>query len=378
MKRKLNKKKVLIVVLIILIFILTIVFTVLYSSNENIRHFFDDYIFHKNITENTLPSINTINSYTYVHDNYVIALDNNVLSFFNKSAHKVSTLDIEISCPIYKSSNNYLCIAENKGSKAYLIYNKNILWQKDIEGKISNITINKNGYVAICISDTTYKTICKVYDNKGTELFTSYLSESYIIDLSISDNNKFLALAETNSSGIAIQSSIKIISIENAVNNSGDSVKYNYVAPIDDFIVNIQFNNDNLVCVYDTHVDIIKNNTVSEITNFENSNIIFADVNNKLIQVEKHSTGLFSSEFELQIIDITTLNKKVYSLDREPKSVHVHGNIIAINFGTEILFISNSGWLINNYTSSQEIQSISLSNNLASIIFKDKIEILSI
>ena len=68
----------------------------------------------------------------------------------------------------------------------------------------------------------------------------------------------------------------------------------------------------------------------------------------------------------------------MYNLDREPKSVEVFGNIIAINFGTEIIFINNSGWLIKNYTSSQEIQSIVLSNDLAGIVFKDKIEILSL
>ena len=49
-----------------------------------------------------------------------------------------------------------------------------------------------------------------------------------------------------------------------------------------------------------------------------------------------------------------------------------------INFGTEVLFINNYGWLIKKYTSSQEIQSITISNNLAGIIYKDKIEFLNL
>lgn len=372
MKRKLNKKKVVSFILIILIFVLTIIFTVLYRQNENVRHFFDEYIFRKNIIENTLPKISTENAHTFVFDNLVVSLDNNVLTFYNKSANKLSSLDLEISNPIFKASDDYLCIAENGGSKFYMISNQNILWQKDVEGHISSVKLNKNGFVCISIADTTHETICKLFDSKGNELFTTYHSEAYVIDSAISDDNKYLALAEINFSGIAVQSNIKIVSVEKA------STIYNHTAPIDDFIINIQYNNDNLVCIYDNHIDIIKNNTVSEITNFKNSNILFADINNKLIQVEKRNSGLLSSSFELQIIDITTLNKKVYSIDREPKSVHVHGNIIAINFGTEILFINNHGWLINNYTSSQEVQSISLSNDLAGIIFKDKIEILSI
>lgn len=43
-----------------------------------------------------------------------------------------------------------------------------------------------------------------------------------------------------------------------------------------------------------------------------------------------------------------SLEKKVFSLDKEPKSLEVFGNIIAVNFGTEVLFINNYGWLIKN------------------------------
>lgn len=130
--------------------------------------------------------------------------------------------------------------------------------------------------------------------------------------------------------------------------------------------------------MYDNHIDIIKDNSNSEVTNFATSNILFADINNKLIQIEKRSTGLLSSEFELQIIDTNTLSKKTYLLDKEPKSLEVSGNVIAVNFGTEALFINNSGWLIKDYTASQEIQGIILSNNLAGIVFNNKIEILDL
>jgi len=378
MKRKLNKKKVVFFVLIILIFVLTIVFTILYRKNLSIRVFFDEYIFRKNITENTLPMISTEGNYTYAYDDYIVCLDKNVLTFYNKSANKTSSVDLEISEPIFESCGDFLCIAEKNGSKLYLISNKNIIWQKDIEGKISNLTVNKNGYVAISITGTTHETICKIYDDNGRELFTTYHSTSYVIDSAISNDNKFVALAEINFSGIAIQSNVKVISIDKALSNSTDTTEYNYTAPIDAFIVNIHYCGDDLVCIYDNHIDIIRNNSTSEITNFESSNIIFADINNDLIQIEKHDTGLVSSKFELQIIDTKTNEKKLYSIDREPKSVEVFGNIIAINFGTEIIFINNSGWLIKNYTSSQEIQSIVLSSDLAGIVFKDKIEILSL
>ena len=221
------QKKIIFLILIVLLILCAIIFTILYNNNDNVRGFFDHYIFRKNITENSLPKISTENSYSFAFDNYIVCLENNILTFYNKSANKISSLDIEISNPLFEESNNYLCIAEKNGNKIYLINNKNIVWQKDIEGAIRNITINKHGYVAISIADTTYKTICKLYDENGTELFTTYLSESYIIDSAISDNSKLLALAEINTSGIAIQSNIKIISIDKAISNHLKAVSCN-------------------------------------------------------------------------------------------------------------------------------------------------------
>lgn len=379
MKRKLNKKKIIILIISILIIVSTIVFTILYRKNIHVRKFFDEYIFRKNITENTLPSIYNDNLSIYCFNNNIITLDKNVLTFYNKSAEKVGTLDIEISNPIFKANDKYLCVAEKDGSKIYLIHDKDIVWQKNIDGKISNLTLNKNGYIAVSISDTTYTTICKLYSDEGKELFTSYLSTSYIMDFAISDDNKFLALAEANFSKVTVQSNIKIISIENAVSNSSNAIVCNYSAPNDSLIINLDYcTNDNLVCIYDNHMEIIKNNSSQEVSKIETSNLLFADINDDLINIVKVNSGLFSNEFELQIVNSSTLKKTIYTLAKEPKSIYVFDDIIAINLGTEVLFINNNAWLVKHYTAFQEIHSVILSNNLAGIVFKDKIEFLSL
>ena len=116
MKRKLNKKKVIIFVLIILIFILTIVFSVLYRNNLTIRVFFDEYIFRKNITENTLPKISTESGYTYAYEDYIVCLEKNVLTFYNKSASKVSSLDLEVSNEIEDLAKNKIASVQGATS----------------------------------------------------------------------------------------------------------------------------------------------------------------------------------------------------------------------------------------------------------------------
>lgn len=227
--KTLNKKKIISLIIIILVILLMIIMGVIYENNDTFRNFLDKYIFLKEKHENNLPKIsisssNDINTYAYKGN--IIILKNNLLTAYNSNGNEEYTLEIEITNPIFESAGNYLCIGEKNGKKLYVISGKNIIWQKDLEDSILDITINSNGYVAVATTGTIYKTIVQTFDNKGEGLFKRFLSSTYVIDMSISPDNKNLAIAETNFSGILIQSNIKIISIEKAKNEEKDSIVY--------------------------------------------------------------------------------------------------------------------------------------------------------
>ena len=383
-KKELNKKKILKLVIILLCIALVVSFITLYATNEKCREVFDKYVFRKEVQENNLPNIpidSSKNSNVCTYDRYIGVLGQNVLKIYNKSGNQEHSLDIEISNPLFQSNGEYLCVAEKKGQKVYLIKNKNIVWQNKIEGNISSINVNKNGYVTITISGTTHKTVVSTYDRNGKELFSKYLSTSNVIDTDISNDNKYLAIAEANFSGIMVQSRIEIISIEDAQKNSSESIKYTHVAEMNDLITNIKYQNKNkLICMYDEHIDIYDEGQNTEMINFKDGNVLFSDINlsDKMIKIEKKSTGVFSAEAEMKIINTTTQKETISAIDNVPKSIYVQDNMIAINLGTRALFINDSGWLVKRYESSQEIQKIVLCSNLATIVSKNKIEIVSL
>ena len=91
----------------------------------------------------------------------------------------------------------------------YLITDKDISWQANTEGNISKVYVNKNGYVAVVITDTSYKTVIEMYNPEGKEMFKTYLSSTRTADVAISNDNKYLAIAEVDTSGTIIQSNIK-------------------------------------------------------------------------------------------------------------------------------------------------------------------------
>lgn len=384
-KNKLNKSKVLKISIILICVILFISFIVLYQNNENVRNFSDVYIFRKVINEEKVPSIEidtSKNMNVFAYDKYIAILDQNILKLYNKSGKEEQSLDIQISNPLFETNNNYLCIAEKGGKKLYLISNKNIVWQNEIEGNIADINVNKNGYVSVTITGTSYKTVVQIFDSKGNELFKKYSASTNVIDTDISNDNKYLAMAEANFSGVMVQSNIKIISIEDAQNNSSESIKYTHIADANNLIINIKYNNKNeLVCMYDKHIDILKEGQNTELINFDNERLLFVDINlsNKFLKIAQINNGMFNSEIEMQIVNSSTQSINTYKIENTPKKVYAHDNMIVVNLGTSVLFINDSGWLVKRYQSNkEEIQKVVFCNNIAGVICKDRIKIISL
>lgn len=374
--KTLNKKKIIKLIIAIIVIVLLVAIGIVYENNNDVRNFLDKYVFLKEKHENNLPKIaitssNDINTYAYKGN--ILILKNNLLTAYNSNGNEEYTLDIEISNPIFKSSGNYLCIAEKNGQKIYVISDKNIIWQENLEGNISDITINSNGYLAVATTGSLYKTVVQIFDNKGEKQFTRFLSTTYVLDMSISPDNKNLAMAEANFSGILIQSNIKIISIEKAKNEDKDSTIYTQTNTEGDLIVNIKYRaKDELTCVYDDHIELIKDGASSTISDFTNEETLFVELNNKIIKIIK-----LNSQIYLQVMDDSAESAKQYEIS-EPKEICVSDDVVAINLGSEVLFYNNSGWLIKRYQATQEINKIVLSDNLAGIVYNDKIELVSL
>ena len=225
---------------------------------------------------------------------------------------------------------------------------------------------------------TSYKTVIQTIDSEGKELFKNYLSTTSVIDTAISNDNKYLAMAEANFSGILIQSTIKIISIDEAQTNSADSIKYTNIADANDLIIDIEYNNKNdLICMYDTHIDLFNKDGNKELVDLNNNVTLYADINtvSNLIQIIKDEQG----KAKLQIIDSNnTESKKDYQIGSTPRQLYIYGNMIAVNLGTEVEFINNNGWLVKRYKSNQEVQQIAVSEQIAGIVSNNKVKIISL
>lgn len=384
-EKKVNKKKIIMATIVAIIIIFLIVLAILYTNNKDARNWIDKNIFRKEKTQNNLPAIEideSNNSNIYAFNKYIGVLNKNDFKIYDSTAKKENELTIEITKPIFNSNSRYLAIAEEKGQKFYLIEDKNILWEGNVEGNISQVTVNKNGYVAVTIVDTSYKTVVQVFDNQGTPLFKAVLSSTRAVATSISEDNKYLAIAQVDTSGTIVQSNIKVISIEEAKTNAENAIKKIYNGENNELITNIQYQEKNkLLCMYTDKITVIKSDeSVETLQEYGNKKVAFASIElaNSSITVEEKSSGIFTADSIVNIINSENKSLALYTAESVTKEIYTSNNIIALNLGSEVEFINTSGWLVKRYVAEQEITSIVLSNSIAGIVYRDKIEIINL
>lgn len=383
-EKRVNKKKLALAIFIILLIISAVVIFIIYCKNENFRKWTDKNILQKEIKQGNTVSIEfdgENNSNVYAFDKYIVTLENKVLKIYNNLGTEEASITTEISEPIFDTAGKYLVVGEKNGESIYLLSGKQLLWNTTVEGKISQIEINENGYVGIVISDISYKNIISIYNLEGRSLLKTYVASNNVVDISISKNNQYLAIAELDISGVLMQSSIKIIDIEKAKTDPNNSIVGTFPAQVGKLIINIEYQNkERLLCVYNDSINIIEENNNRKILELESNKITFASIElkNNMVIIEERETGEYESNSYVNITNITTNKVKSYETEEIAKEVYTFENVIALNFGTELHIINTNGWLMKKYISTQEINKVVISNKIAGVIYRDKIEIIDL
>lgn len=383
-EKKINKKKIIISIVISIVVVALIAIIALYMTNAQIREWVDTNILRKEVLQDKVATIDLEEEQSanvYAFNKYIGILNKNQFSIYGNNGNEEAKLEITITNPIFNADNRFLVIGESNGQKIYLLEDKQIVWENSIEGNISQIYVNENGYVAVIISDASYKSVVSMFDPKGNEIFKTFLSSTMAIDVSISKDNKYLAIAEVDTSGTIIQSNIRIMSIEKAKTDPENAIEKNYKSEQDKLITNVKYQAQNkLICMYTDKITIIENEQENTLVDNKDKKIISQSIEleNNAVSIEEKSSGIFSADSVVNITNIDTKEVKQYTVDSVVKEIYTKDNVVALNLGTEIEFVSTNGWLIKRYIANQEITNVTVANNIAGIIYRDKIEIINL
>lgn len=377
-----NKRimKILLFSVIAIVLLGIIIVVSLYIGNSTARLWIDKNIFRKDIGEEELPTIEIEESKTYIYayGNRVVTLTDNKLLIYNNLANKVSTIDVVVTKPKFAYSGDYLLIADEGQSNLYLIYGDNMQWEKKLEGNISQITVNKNGAVGVVLSGTTYKSVIMMFDIAGEENFKTYLATTLATDLEISDNNNYLSFIEVNYSGASITSNVKTISVEKAKNKPNEAIIYTYDIDSNILPIKIKYKNNRIVLFVDNAVYVLDEGNKNKILDI-GKNITFADIelNGYVCSINENATE--RGKYSLDLFNVENESQNAYFLSDTVKNIYCNNdNIIAMNLGNTIEFVNTNGWLVKKYTSLRNVQNIVIGKSIAAIIYKDRVEVLSL
>lgn len=377
----LSKKKIVSIILIILGIMLVIILS-FYVGDEKTRYWIDKNILGKNIEEEDLPKIEyeqDKNVKTIAYQDYVATILDNQLKIYNKYGKLETQISINITNPIFATNKKYLLIGDIEKNNVYMIYKNTLQWQKQLEDEITSLTITENGAVGVVTTNKTYKSIISVYNITGTEVFKTYLSTTYANNMIISNDMKYMSFVEVNTSGTSIETKVKTIDITKVKVNASESIIYTYIPEPNEMIIKIKYYKDEIIVYTDKGIFIYYNGNKNEVYKF-NEKTKFADINldGKVCIVEESKNAIMSNDFEIKIIDPLTKKENMYQLKSTIKDISCYGDIIIAETGNETRIINTKGWLMKTFKTSRNIKDISVAKNVVAIIYKNKIEILSI
>ena len=382
-QREINIRKIIITGIVVVLILAVVIIFSLYIAEDGFRKWVDTNVLRKNISSENAATIDLNvdkNNQIVCYNKYIGILNEKNLKIYNSAGEAITDISININTAIFSTNDRYLAIAEKNGQELCVISDKTYLWSQKVDGEIQQICVNKNGYVILVTTDTTYKSIITVYDNSGKQLMRNFLSSSRVTDVSISDDNKYLAYSEIDTSGTLIKSSVKIISIEKAQSNSAESTIYTKEAETSKMILKIQYQeNGELVCVYDDSINIVKDGYEQELIKKEDeATFVSGNLGNSIAYIKEEQRSAFNSSSTLNIVNTSSKQTYKYNFGEIAKEMYTTGNIIGINIGTEIYFVKTNGMLIKKYTSNQEITNVMITNNIAIIIYKDRLELINL
>lgn len=144
----------------------------------------------------------------------MLLYNNQSMKVMNRKGETEWAAELSLSAPLVEIGEDYILAADLGGNHQAVLYRDGELVQEfPITKDIISAKVNKKGTVAIATAADGYKGSVAVIDKKGRELFRWNSGDGYIMDLDISDNGHYLAVAQLSGEGVQADSKIQFIDL---------------------------------------------------------------------------------------------------------------------------------------------------------------------
>lgn len=375
-------KTIKIILIILVISIISIVLG-LYVGDSSFRFKIDKNIFGKYMNDGELVSIgfdNENTAFPYVFDDKVVIVEDNTITFYNRYGKDIKNYEANIQNAIFDSNGEYLLVGALDDRFLYLFKNTDLIFEKELEGNLLNITLNENGASACTITGTTYRSIILAYDTLGKESFRTYIANNLVTDVAISNDQQFLSIIESSYSKMKMEYTLSTISKEKATTSPTEATIYTYTSDTDEMFIDIKYSNDKLLLFSNKNIYEC-NEKERRVVYAMNDNTLYASIelNSPYIAVIKEETEQrYSGKYVVRIID-TELNKeKEYYITNLITDMFCGKRFTAVVCSNSIYFLDSNAMLKKQLDTQLTIKNIYNSEKLIAIQYKNELKILEL
>ncbi len=303
------------------------------------------------------------------YKNFLIKCIKGSIICLDKEGETQWSKSVELNNPVLKTAGQYVLAADLNGRCFYIIRDKDIKWEKRIEGNIINASINEKGYVVIVKEIKGYKGAVDVFDSEGNMVFTTGRGEKYIVSAKVTPSCDYVVLNTVDTAEISANTEIEILDMKSKI--VGKFKKSGNIFP-----AVWTLRGDNVLAVSSSEVVMAgidgKEQWKQEFKKVYSSNVVAGKYIVLAVQEENNSGVFNGSKGVVKVMDLDGKISASYTVAGEIINVQSSEDVIAVNTGRDVVFINLKGKVLGKYLAKASIQEISIFSGSEAAILTDK------
>lgn len=305
----------------------------------------------------SIPTDKTLKNSIIGRKDGIVVVNTNGLKEYNVSATPYWAMEFYIANPLLEVAGDWTVVAEENGSKIKVFNLSDEVYNIEIDGFIQKIYLNKNGHVGVIYAKVGYKNAFALINPNGEIVYTKYFANTTLVDISIDNSGKKIAMIEADTNSTVINSVITYL--DNRANTLYSSIKKNTL------LVEIDLFDDETIVIGDNVILSIDNNYNETIVEeIDSDNILGITVDNeKLTKLYRNADELFSDK---TMVEVKQTSGKIIGkgeVNGTAQSVQMQNKTIAIVLTDRIDFLTTKGNYMNSVFISGDYKDIKLFKN---------------
>lgn len=263
----------------------------------------------------------------------------------NQTAKEIMPREHTYSNPAMKTKESKLIIYDLDSARFRLQNSTEITYEGEALGRITAAAIGKSGNYALGTYGTSVQSVLTVYNNKNKEIFIWNYKTERIVDISLSDNGKYAAVATIDAENGKINSKLYVFNFKSEEYVSCFDYKDTTLVKVD------YVKSNNIVAVGNNLRSYIKNNTDRKDDTSFGADVLYnycvTDKGRNAIVLSRYGSSSLS---KLTVYSNKNKEQFTVSFDKEMQWVDCDEKYTAVLFENEVRTFNKRGKQVGSIT----------------------------